>query len=89
MEKRRPMDRLVCGGRLWENRVAMRAAFKAILWQTVAILVPTTVLAEQHYYSFIERFENYPTNIEVLSRFKTAHSEKDFQALEMGGVILL
>ena len=92
MEKRRPMDRLVCGDVGYgKTEVAMRAAFKAILdGKQVAILVPTTVLAEQHYYSFIERFENYPTNIEVLSRFKTASQQKKIlQALEMGGVDII
>ncbi|MFA7079127.1 MAG: transcription-repair coupling factor, partial [Syntrophomonas sp.] len=78
MESSRPMDRLVCGDVGYgKTEVALRAAFKAIMdSKQVAILVPTTVLAEQHYETFCKRFQNYPTNIEVLSRFKTPAAQK-------------
>jgi transcription-repair coupling factor (superfamily II helicase) len=78
MESRRPMDRLICGDVGYgKTEVAMRAAFKAIMdGKQVAILVPTTVLAEQHYLSFQERFQEFPATIEVLSRFRTAAQQK-------------
>ncbi|MFT6633653.1 MAG: transcription-repair coupling factor (superfamily II helicase) [Bacteriovoracaceae bacterium] len=70
----RPMDRLVCGDvGFGKTEVAMRAAFKAVLDnKQVGILVPTTVLAFQHYNSFVERFKGVPVQIEFISRFKTA-----------------
>lgn len=73
MTSERPMDRLVCGDvGFGKTEVAMRAAFKAVEDQKqIAILVPTTVLAFQHYNTFIERFKNVPINIEFISRFKT------------------
>ncbi len=72
MQKDVPMDRLVCGDVGYgKTEVAMRAAFKATLdKKQVAVLVPTTVLAQQHYLSFKKRFADYPVNIEVLSRMK-------------------
>lgn len=78
MESTRPMDRLICGDVGYgKTEVAMRAAFKAIMdGKQVAILVPTTVLAEQHYQSFCDRFEEYPAAINVLSRFRTAGEQK-------------
>jgi len=78
MEKPRPMDRLVCGDVGYgKTEVAMRAAFKAIMdHKQVAVLVPTTILAEQHLTSFQKRFEAFPAVIEVLSRFKTASQQK-------------
>ena len=74
MEKERPMDRLLCGDvGFGKTEVAMRVAFKAITDnKQVAVLVPTTLLAEQHYDNFISRFANFPVNIEVVSRFKSA-----------------
>ncbi|MBF0715313.1 transcription-repair coupling factor [Gemelliphila palaticanis] len=74
MEKDRPMDRLLCGDvGFGKTEVAMRVAFKAICDnKQVAVLVPTTLLAEQHYNNFLNRFKNFPVNIEVVSRFKTA-----------------
>lgn len=74
MQSEKPMDRLVCGDvGFGKTEVAMRAAFKAVLDQKqVGVLVPTTVLAFQHFNTFIKRFENYPVNIEFISRFKTA-----------------
>ena len=74
MEKERPMDRLLCGDvGFGKTEVAMRIAFKAVMdGKQVAVLVPTTLLAEQHYDNFVNRFENFPINIEVVSRFNTA-----------------
>ena len=78
MLKERPMDRLVCGDvGFGKTEVALRAAFKAVTDQKqVAVLVPTTVLAEQHYRTFTARFEPYPVLIEVLSRFRTPKVQK-------------
>ncbi|MGI5824969.1 MAG: transcription-repair coupling factor [Bacillota bacterium] len=71
MESKRPMDRLLCGDVGYgKTEVAMRAAFKAVCdGKQVAMLVPTTLLAEQHYHTFKERFRNYPMVIEAVSRF--------------------
>ena len=89
MQKPRPMDRLLCGDVGYgKTELAMRAAFKAIeTGRQVAILVPTTVLAEQHYRSFKERMVNYPFAIESLSRFKTAREQKDIVKRLSGGKI--
>jgi len=74
MESPRPMDRLICGDAGYgKTEVAMRAAFKAVQHgQQVAMLVPTTILAQQHYRTFSERMAGFPVRIEVLSRFCTA-----------------
>ena len=79
MTKPRPMDRLLCGDVGYgKTEMAMRAAFKAVEYgKQVAILVPTTVLAEQHYQSFRERMANYPFVIESISRFKTPKQQKE------------
>ena len=74
------MDRLICGDVGYgKTEVAMRAAFKAIVdgHKQVAVLVPTTVLAMQHYENFIERMSNFPVNITVLSRFRTGKQTKE------------
>jgi transcription-repair coupling factor (superfamily II helicase) len=73
MEESVPMDRLVCGDVGYgKTEVALRAAFKAVLdGKQVAILVPTTVLAQQHYRTFRERFNSWPVRVDVLSRFRT------------------
>ncbi|WP_412676457.1 transcription-repair coupling factor [Aneurinibacillus migulanus] len=73
MEKERPMDRLLCGDVGYgKTEVAIRAAFKAVMdGKQVALLVPTTILAQQHYETFRERFADYPVNISVISRFRT------------------
>ncbi len=78
MQQPRPMDYLVCGDvGFGKTEVAMRAAFKAVLdHKQVAVLVPTTVLALQHYNSFKKRFKDFPVNIEFLSRFKSAKESK-------------
>ncbi|CAA9376777.1 MAG: Transcription-repair coupling factor, partial [uncultured Phycisphaerae bacterium] len=79
MQKPRPMDRLLCGDVGYgKTELAMRAAFKAAEFgKQVAVLVPTTVLAEQHYRSFKERMANYPFQIESVSRFKTGKQLKE------------
>jgi len=82
MERPRPMDRLVCGDVGYgKTEVALRAAFKAVLDQRqVAILVPTTVLALQHFNTFRERLKAYPVRVELLSRFRSDKEQK--QVLE-------
>lgn len=78
MERPRPMDRLVCGDVGYgKTEVALRAAFKAVLDQRqVAILVPTTVLALQHFNNFKERLKAYPVRVELLSRFRSEKEQK-------------
>ena len=78
MEKPVPMDRLLCGDVGYgKTEVAMRAIMKCILdGKQAAILVPTTVLAQQHYQTAVQRFAGYPVNIEVLSRFRTSTQVK-------------
>ena len=79
MQSKRPMDRLICGDvGFGKTEVALRAAFKAVLSaKQVLYLVPTTVLARQHYYTFKERFEKYGANVALLSRFVTPKKQKD------------
>ncbi len=78
MESTRPMDRLICGDvGFGKTEVAIRAAFKSVMGgKQVAILVPTTVLAQQHYQTFRERMSDYPVTIEMMSRFRTAAEQK-------------
>jgi len=78
MEKTRPMDRLLCGDVGYgKTEVAIRAAFKAVTdGKQAAVLVPTTVLAQQHFNTFRERFEGFAVNVAVLSRFRTAKEQK-------------
>jgi len=85
MESHKPMDRLVCGDVGYgKTEVAMRAAFKAVAsGKQVAILVPTTILAQQHYDTFSQRMAAYPFKIEMLSRFRTK-AEQD-RVIEMLG----
>ena len=73
MEQPRPMDRLLCGDVGYgKTEVALRAAFKAVMdGKQVAVLVPTTVLAQQHYYTFRRRLRAFPVNVEMLSRFRS------------------
>ncbi len=73
MEKPRPMDRLICGDAGYgKTEVALRAAFKAVMDnKQVAMLVPTTILAQQHYQTFRTRLASFPVNVELLSRFRT------------------
>ncbi|MFH1778253.1 MAG: transcription-repair coupling factor [Candidatus Omnitrophota bacterium] len=79
MENSRPMDRLLCGDVGYgKTEIAFRAAFKAVMNNKQAVmLVPTTILAEQHYTNFIERIKEYPLNLVMLSRFKTWSEQKD------------
>jgi transcription-repair coupling factor (superfamily II helicase) len=83
MEKPKPMDRLVCGDVGYgKTEVAIRAAFKAVMaGKQVAVLVPTTVLAQQHFETFSERLEAFPVKVEVLSRFR---SDREQQAVVDG-----
>jgi len=78
MERPRPMDRLVCGDVGYgKTEVALRAAFKAVLDQRqVAILVPTTILALQHFNTFKERLKAFPVRVELLSRFRSEKEQK-------------
>lgn len=92
MEKPVPMDRLVCGDVGYgKTEIAMRAAFKAILGgKQVAFLAPTTILAEQHYESCVERFRNFPVNIAQLSRFiSKAEQKKILERLKNGEIDIL
>lgn len=79
MEKERPMDRLVCGDvGFGKTEVAIRAAFKAVdNSKQVAVLVPTTILAYQHYRTFSERLKDMPVNIGYVNRFRTAKQKKE------------
>ncbi len=89
MQKPLPMDRLVCGDVGYgKTEVAMRAAFVAVFNnKQVAVLVPTTVLAEQHYASFSERFAHYPVQVACLSRFrKKGEQKKIVEGLRSGAV---
>ena len=92
MESPTPMDRLLCGDvGFGKTEVALRAVMKAIMdGKQVAILVPTTVLAQQHYQTALSRFRGFPVNIDVLSRFRTAtEQKKTIQNLRSGGVDLI
>ena len=89
MELPKPMDRLVCGDvGFGKTEVAIRAAFKAVMGgKQVALLVPTTVLAQQHYNHFRERMAEYPVRIELMSRFRTAKQQKAvMEAAAVGAV---
>lgn len=89
MERLRPMDRLICGDVGYgKTEVAMRAAFKAVdAGRQVAILVPTTVLCEQHFRSFSERMAEFPVNIASLSRFKSAQEVREtLEGLKSGAI---
>ena len=82
MEADHPMDRLICGDvGFGKTEVAIRAAFKAVQdGKQVAVLVPTTLLAQQHYQTFSDRFASYPVRVEVLSRFLTPGQAKEVVA---------
>ncbi len=82
LEQGKPMDRLVCGDVGYgKTEVSMRAAFKVVMEKKqVAVLVPTTILAQQHLNTFQERFRNYPVNIEQVSRFRTPKEQKEILA---------
>lgn len=92
MESSKPMDRLICGDVGYgKTEVAMRAAFKAIEGgKQVAVLVPTTVLAMQHYENFSERMRSYPVNVGVISRFRTPKQIKEtLQRVQEGSIDIL
>lgn len=92
MERDVPMDRLICGDVGYgKTEIAMRAAFKAVLGgKQVAFMAPTTILAEQHYETCLERFKNFPVTIKVLSRFVSASEQKKtLESLKSGGVDIL
>ena len=78
MEAPSPMDRLICGDvGFGKTEVALRAAFKAVMGgKQVAVLTPTTILAEQHFETFLERFEKFPVTIEMLSRFRNRQEQR-------------
>ncbi len=89
MESDRPMDRLICGDvGFGKTEVAIRAAFKAVMsGKQVAILAPTTVLAEQHFQNFRERMSDFPVTIETLSRYRTAQEQrKTLEKMALGSV---
>lgn len=89
MESPKPMDRLICGDVGYgKTEVALRAAFKAVMDnKQVVLLVPTTILAEQHYATFKERMKSYPVNAEMLSRFRSdAQQERILDGLRQGTV---
>src|SRR5699024_55696 len=83
----RPMDRLLCGDVGYgKTEVAIRAIFKAVAeGKQAAILVPTTILAQQHYQTMVERFQDYPINIGLLSRFRTRKQQNEtIEGIEKG-----
>lgn len=92
MESIQPMDRLICGDvGFGKTEVAVRAAFKAVMDQKqVAVLVPTTILADQHMKTFRERMKDFPVEIEAISRFRSAAEQKKIiENLEKGNVDIL
>ncbi|MBK5258921.1 MAG: transcription-repair coupling factor, partial [Thermoanaerobaculia bacterium] len=89
MESRKPMDRLLCGDVGYgKTEVAMRAAFKSVMdGKQVAVLAPTTVLAYQHYRTFLRRFASFPVTIELMTRYYTAKDQKEIvRKLETGEI---
>lgn len=92
MERAKPMDRLICGDVGYgKTEVALRAAFKAVMdGKQVAVLVPTTVLAQQHYYTFDERLRAFPVRVDMLSRFRTREEQRAIVAdLEEGKIDII
>ncbi|WP_430467271.1 transcription-repair coupling factor [Winogradskyella ouciana] len=92
MESERPMDRLVCGDvGFGKTEVAIRAAFKAVdNGKQVAVLVPTTILAYQHYRTFTERLKDFPVTVDYVNRFRTAKEKREtLEGLEKGSVDII
>lgn len=92
MESRRPMDRLICGDvGFGKTEVAMRAAFKCVVSKKqVVLLVPTTILAAQHYENFMDRFAGFGVNIALVNRYKTAKEKKEiFKQVSEGKIDIL
>ncbi|MFA5103578.1 MAG: transcription-repair coupling factor [Candidatus Margulisiibacteriota bacterium] len=89
MESDRPMDRLLCGDvGFGKTEVALRAAFKAVdAGKQVCVLVPTTILAEQHYLLFKERFAPFPFKVEMLSRFRDRQQQKEIVEMTRTGAV--
>ncbi len=89
MERQVPMDRLICGEVGYgKTEVALRAAFKAVMGgKQVALLVPTTVLAQQHYENFSQRLRNFPVKVEMISRFRTKDEQRAILPLVANGEI--
>ena len=89
MERPRPMDRLICGDVGYgKTEVALRAAFKAVMdGKQVAVLVPTTILALQHFHTFRGRVDSFPINVEMLTRFRTAKEAKTVKARLAKGAV--
>jgi transcription-repair coupling factor (superfamily II helicase) len=89
MESRKPMDRLLCGDVGYgKTEVAMRAAFKAVMdGKQVAVLAPTTVLAFQHYRTFLRRFASFPVTVELLTRYYSAKDQREIlKKIEIGEI---
>ena len=92
MESERPMDRLVCGDvGFGKTEVAIRAAFKAVdNGKQVAVLVPTTILAYQHYRTFKERLKDFPVTVDYVNRFRTAKEKREtLESLEKGSLDII
>lgn len=92
MEKSKPMDRLLCGDVGYgKTEVALRAAFKAVMdGKQVAFLVPTTILAEQHYNNFVQRFADFPIKVDMISRFRSSgEQKKTIKSLREGSIDIL
>jgi len=92
MEKPKPMDRLICGDVGYgKTEVAIRASFKAVMdGKQVAVLVPTTILAQQHYRTFLERFQHHPVAISILSRFKRRNEQiQILEGLKQGKIDII
>lgn len=92
MESKRPMDRLVCGDvGFGKTEVAMRAAFKCVVSKKqVVLLVPTTILAAQHYENFMDRFAGFAVNIALVNRYKTAKEKREiFKQVSEGKIDIL
>jgi len=89
MERPRPMDRLLCGDVGYgKTEVALRATFKAVVeGKQVAVLVPTTILAQQHFNTFRDRFQGFPVTVEMLSRFRTIKEQRKILTLLKEGKI--
>lgn len=92
MEASKPMERLLCGDVGYgKTEVALRAAFKAVMdGKQVAFLVPTTILAEQHYNNFVQRFADFPIKVDMVSRFRSpGEQKKTIKALKEGSIDIL
>ncbi|MEO0795035.1 MAG: transcription-repair coupling factor [Verrucomicrobiota bacterium] len=92
LEKPTPMDRLLCGDvGFGKTEIAIRAAFKmALEGKQVALLIPTTVLCQQHFQTFRDRFAEYPVTVEMLSRFRTAQQKREIlQQLKAGKIDII